>query len=193
MSEPFDIVEISSAAIASDPGRLVREMQDGHTVRISDLDYILTPATLAEAAVLWRRYASNASISEMSDEVRRHFRHLLETIALERSEAEDMVSLRKNRTGVDFVIFVSTKGYAQHAPRIKIAVDPPDSLNAAGKSASMSLHDYSVIGEYLPPHVVEQAKRFIEQNRDVLLRYWDNQIDTEELIAGLAPPGKRSA
>jgi hypothetical protein len=40
-------------------------------------------------------------------------------------EAADMVSLRAERTGVANTIFVSTKGYAQPAPRIKIAVDPP--------------------------------------------------------------------
>jgi hypothetical protein len=103
-------------------------------------------------------------------------------------EAEDMVSLRKDVTGVDNTIFVSTRGYAQHAPRIKIAVDPPDSLNATSKSASMALHDYSVMGEYLPPAIVEQARKFIERNRSTLLEYWDNKIDTARLIERLERP-----
>jgi hypothetical protein len=103
-------------------------------------------------------------------------------------EAEDMVSLRKDITGIDHTIFVSTKGYAQHAPRIKIAVDPPDSLNAASKSASMALHDYSVMGEYVPPAIVEQAKKFIERNKPTLLDYWDNKIDTAQLIERLRRP-----
>jgi hypothetical protein len=99
-------------------------------------------------------------------------------------EAADMVSLRRQRTGVDSTIFVSTKGYAQHAPRIKIAVDPPHTFNATAKTASMAIHDFSVTGD-LPPHVAEQAKQFIERNRDVLLRYWDYAIDTDEMIAQL--------
>jgi hypothetical protein len=103
-------------------------------------------------------------------------------------EAEDMVPLRKDVTGIDHTIFVSTKGYAQHAPRIKIAVDPPDSLNAASKSASMALHDYSVMGEYVPPAIVEQAKKFIERNKPTLLDYWDNKIDTAQLIERLRRP-----
>ena len=103
-------------------------------------------------------------------------------------EAEDMVSLRTDHTGVDNVVFVSTRGYAQHAARIKIAVDPPDSLNAAGASASMAIHDYSVSGAYLPPRIVEQAKRFIERNQAILLRYWNCEIDTAQLIEGLVPP-----
>jgi len=35
-------------------------------------------------------------------------------------EAGDMTSLRKNKTGVDNTMFISTKGYGQHGPRIKI-------------------------------------------------------------------------
>jgi hypothetical protein len=53
-------------------------------------------------------------------------------------EDADRVSLRSDRIGVDNTIFVSTKGRGQHAPLIKIAVDPPDSLNAASKPASMT-------------------------------------------------------
>jgi hypothetical protein len=72
-------------------------------------------------------------------------------------EVEDMVSLRAEKSGIDNTIFISTKGYAQPAPRIKIAVDPPHSFNATSKSASMAIHDYSMTGGYLAPHIVEQA------------------------------------
>src|SRR5258708_5488917 len=89
----------------------------------------------------------------------------------EQDLAGDMVSLTNDRdhTGVDNTVFVSTKGGARHAARIKIAIDPPDSLNAAGEKASMAIHDYSMTGAYMPPHLVEQAKQFIERNRDALL------------------------
>ncbi|HEY7296821.1 MAG TPA: hypothetical protein VH684_02700 [Xanthobacteraceae bacterium] len=100
-------------------------------------------------------------------------------------EAADMVSLRFNRTGIENTIFVFTKGYAQHAPRIKIAIDPPHALNATAKSASMAIHDYSVRGEYIPPRIAEQARQFIERNRAALLDYWECEIDTAELIERL--------
>jgi len=102
-------------------------------------------------------------------------------------EAADMVSLRSERTGIDSTIFISTKGYAQHAPRIKIAVDPPDTFNAASKSASMAIHDYSMSGAYLAPQIVEQAKHFIDLNREALLDYWHCKIDTAQLIERLKP------
>ena len=97
-------------------------------------------------------------------------------------EVEDMVPLRSDKTGVDNTIFVSTKGYAQHAPRIKIAVDPPHTFNATSKSASMAIHDYSMTGEYVGPNIVEQAKQFIDRNRETLLDYWEHRIDTAEFI-----------
>ena len=106
----------------------------------------------------------------------------------ERELLGDMTSLRKKRTGVDNTIFVSTKGPARHGARIKIAIDPPDSFNAACKTASMAIHDFSVTGAYVPPRIVEQAKQFIERNRDVLLDYWEAKFDTEEMLERLRPP-----
>ena len=102
-------------------------------------------------------------------------------------EVADMVSLRSEKTGVQNTLFVSTKGYGQHAPRIKIAVDPPDTFNATSKSASMAIHDCSIRGEYVPPRVAEQAKQFIERNREALLDYWECKIDTVQLIERLKP------
>jgi hypothetical protein len=111
------------------------------------------------------------------------------TVALAEAdeEVEDMVFLRSDKSGVDNIIFISTKGYAQHTPQIKIAVDPPHSFNATSKSASMAIHDYSMTGAYVAPHVVEQAKQFIDRNREALLDYWEHKIDTAELIERLAP------
>jgi len=97
------------------------------------------------------------------------------------TEVEDMVSLRTARTGIAATIFVSTSGYAQHAPRIKIATDPPDTFNATAKSASMAIHDGTVTGD-LAPEVAEQARHFIERNRAALLDYWEYRIDTAQLI-----------
>jgi len=101
------------------------------------------------------------------------------------AEVEDSVSLRSEKTGIDNTIFISTKCYAQQAPRIKIAVDPPHTFGAISKTASMAIHDYSITGEYLAPHIVGQTKQFIERNREALLDYWEHKIDTAELIERL--------
>jgi hypothetical protein len=104
----------------------------------------------------------------------------------EGDEAGYMVSVVKKRSGIDNTLFVSTRGKSQHAARIKIAIDPPDSLNETTKGASM-VHDFSTVGAYMPPRLVEQVKSFIELNRDVLLEYWDARIDTGELLERLRP------
>jgi len=109
----------------------------------------------------------------------------------EQDLAGDMVSLTndRNHTGVDNTVFVSTKGPGRHAARIKIAIDPPDSLNASSETASMAIHDYSVRGAYMAPHLVEQAKQFIERNRDVLLGYWNCEFETSVLLQKLRAAG----
>jgi hypothetical protein len=160
---PMSIVTaLSSAVILADPTILLREFEEGNTVHITDLNY-----TFAPTAALNQIY---------------------ELIAEEVDEAEDMASLSANMTGVDNTVFVSTKGHGRHTARIKIAIDPPDSFNTTAKTASMAIHDYSVRGEYVPTHIAEQAKKFIERNRAVLLDYWEGRINTPAMIAQLKKP-----
>jgi hypothetical protein len=104
----------------------------------------------------------------------------------EEEMAGHMVSLRKKRTGIDNTLFASTKGFGWHAPRIKIAIDPP-SLNETTSGASMALHDFSTVGAYIPRDILEQLKTFIELNRDALLDYWEAKIDTDDFLERLKP------
>ena len=54
----------------------------------------------------------------------------------------DMVSYRKNVTGLNNTVFISVK-FAQHAPRIKVAIDPPTHIDPFGNSASIAIRDGS--------------------------------------------------
>jgi hypothetical protein len=45
---------------------------------------------------------------------------------------------------------------------VEMNIDPPHTFNARSAQASMAIHNYGFVGAYGPPHVVEQAKRFIE-------------------------------
>jgi hypothetical protein len=95
-------------------------------------------------------------------------------------ELQEMVSYRKNVTGVDNTVFISPRGRARHAARVKVAIDPPDSLNPACRTASISMDGDVVAGE-IEPSLLRQVKAFIERNREVLIDYWEYQIDTDEL------------
>jgi hypothetical protein len=102
----------------------------------------------------------------------------------------DMVSYRKNVTGLDNTIFISVK-FAQHAPRIKVAVDPPASIDPFGRSASVAIHDGSVVAGSLSAGVLEDVRGFIALNREALLDYWEKRIDTDELRQRLVSLPKR--
>ena len=101
---------------------------------------------------------------------------------------EEIVSYRKDVTGIDHTVFISPKGHTRHGPRIKLAIDPPDSVDPRGKTASVAINDAAVVaGENIPAVVFDQVRRFIDLNRAALLDYWDYRIDTEQLRRRIKP------
>jgi hypothetical protein len=99
----------------------------------------------------------------------------------ERELLEEMVSYRKNVTGVDNTVFISPKGATQHGPRIKLAIDPPDSINPQRKTASVAIDDGEVVAGEVSAELLKKVQEFVRINRDVLIEYWNYQIDTGEL------------
>src|SRR3979409_71394 len=132
-------IRSSSLGALADPALLRKELAAGQAVELTDLD----------GALLARREDLYA---------------LADQLAEDEELLGDMASLQKKTTGVNNVVFVSTKAGARHAARIEIAIDPPDSFSHASKAASMAIHDFSTVGAYVSPDIVEQAKRFIEIN-----------------------------
>jgi hypothetical protein len=94
---------------------------------------------------------------------------------------EEILCYRKDVTGIDNTIFISPKGNTRHAARIKLAIEPPDSIDPRSKTASVAIGDATVVAGDVSPRLLEQVRQFLEANRDVLLDYWEYRIDTEEL------------
>lgn len=94
-------------------------------------------------------------------------------------DLQEMVSYRKNVTGVDHTLFISPRGNARHSVRVKVALDPPHSLDPRTKTAAVTI-DGAIIGE-IDPELARQVRRFVRINRAVLLDYWFYRIDTDEL------------
>lgn len=92
---------------------------------------------------------------------------------------EEIVSYRRSMTGIANTIFISPKG-------IKVAIVPPDSVDPRGEIASVAF-DGRVVAGKINPDLLEQVRRFIAQNRQVLLDYWDYRIPTDELQRRLRP------
>src|SRR5262249_62202300 len=98
---------------------------------------------------------------------------------------------RKHAPVVHNKIWVPPKGRSPHPARIKVAINPPDPLNATSKTASVTVHDGSVADGHIPSHVLRQVQEFVKINRDVLTDYWEERIDTRQLDRRLKPIGSR--
>jgi hypothetical protein len=148
------VIPSSSREIIADPQRLLDEMRQGRVINLTDLGYMIAPT---------------AEIVSLADEL------------AEEELLAEMVSYRKDVTGVDNTIFISPKGNTRHAARVKLAIDPPDSVDPRSNTASVAIGDATVVAGDVPPRLLEQVRQFLEANRDVLLDYWEYRIDTEEL------------
>ena len=153
-------IRTSSQEALKDPVRLRSELEAGHVVELTDL-----------GAVLTRLEDIHALADQLAEE------ELL----------EHMASFRKDATGVDNTIWVSPKGRTRHAARIKVAINPPDSLNATSETASVAIHDGSVAEGRISSHILRQVQEFLKINREVLTDYWEERIDTRQLDQRLRP------
>jgi hypothetical protein len=211
-------VSIRWSEIESDPGRLVREMEAGKVVKVTQIggaiNYTVAPTTSVVMAPSKATLGGEFVAIGVAPVVL-EFQQIIEQVlaqlpssglvpvedikqileeSFDDAEAEDMVSLPSRRTGVGNTIFISS-GNPRHAPRIKIAVDPPDSFNPRAKNVTMQLHgDNAIDGDKMPPRrVIKQAKRWIKQNFAVLMQHWDNEISGDEVVKRVVPlPGTRT-
>jgi hypothetical protein len=153
MTKP-SVTEISSAVLTDDPRRLAAAIDQRQTLDLRDSGYVLVP---------------REAILDLADEI------------AEEELLEEMVTYRKNVTGVANTIFISHRGSTRHAARIKLALEPPDSVDPRSETASISIADGTVVAGDVPDWLLDEARRFIALNRDVLLDYWDYKIDTDQL------------
>ena len=98
----------------------------------------------------------------------------------------EMANLRPERTGLPFVVFISQKGGALHDLRVTVArgakVRPSEMVTVAVRP------NVRVIRGGLDPDDLARLAEWIELNRDVLIDYWDGNIEyTEDAISVLRP------
>jgi hypothetical protein len=92
-----------------------------------------------------------------------------------------MANLRRKTTGLPFIVFISQKGEARHAARVKVSPEPrvrPDDMS----SYSISPFEWKE-GPRLSNSEENVLGRWVEMNARVLLDYWNGQIEyTEDAI-----------
>ncbi len=93
----------------------------------------------------------------------------------------EMANLRPERNGLPFVVFISQKGGAQHDVRVKVAqsakVRPSEMITVAIRPT------VRLIGGTMSKRNLNLLTQWVELNKDVLIRYWDGEIEyTEDAI-----------
>jgi hypothetical protein len=105
---------------------------------------------------------------------------------------EAMSNLRSKKTGVSgAVIWVSAGEFAgaqsQHGPRIKVVLGDKVTTEGLKDAVSIRVTDPPQVLGTLPGAIRKDAVAFVELNRETLLAYWNNEIDTSEMIDQLRP------
>lgn len=99
----------------------------------------------------------------------------------------EMANLSPKRTGLPFVVWISPKAGAPHDVRVKISQGPKVS---PGELTSVAIRPsvHVVCGGSVSAQDLALLKRWIELNEDVIVKYWDGEIEyTEDAIAALKP------
>jgi len=99
-----------------------------------------------------------------------------------------MANLRPERTGLPFVVFISQRGGARHDVRVEVAhsakARPPEMVTVAVRPNVRAIRGKLETSDFA------LLRRWIELNQEVLVKYWDGEIEyTEDAIAALQPIG----
>lgn len=97
-----------------------------------------------------------------------------------------MANLRRERTGLPCIVFISQKDAARHDVRVRVAPGPrmrPDQMS------SYALRPFSLAeGDGLSAADERLLARWVQVNVQVLVDYWDGRIEyTEDALDLLKP------
>jgi Domain of unknown function (DUF4160) len=103
------------------------------------------------------------------------------------AEGEDlfeMANLSPKRTGLPFVVWISPKGDAPHDVRVNVSPGPEVQ---SSEMVSVAIRpEVRVVGGSMSARDLALLKKWVELNDDVLIKYWDGEIEyTEDAIAAL--------
>src|ERR1039457_3332086 len=97
----------------------------------------------------------------------------------------EMANLSPKSTGLPFVVWISPKAGAPHDVRVKVSNGPK--VHSSELVSVAIRPDVHVVGSgNMSAHDLALLRKWIELNRDVIIKYWDGDIEyTEDAIAAL--------
>ncbi|HEY7305488.1 MAG TPA: hypothetical protein VH601_15295 [Bryobacteraceae bacterium] len=97
----------------------------------------------------------------------------------------EMANLFPKHTGLPFVVWISTGQGVQHDIRVKVSQGP---RAVPSQMVSVALRPMvHVVNGYMTPEHLALLARWIDLNRDVLIRYWEGTIDTIDAMRAIQP------
>lgn len=97
-----------------------------------------------------------------------------------------MSNLSPRLTGLPFVVWISPRGGARHDVRVKVSPGPKAQ---PGEFVTVSVRPgVEIVDGELPPGGLRLLRRWIELNREVLVKFWEGEIEyTEDALQQLRP------
>lgn len=99
----------------------------------------------------------------------------------------ETANLPPKRTGLPFVVWISPKAGVPHDARVKVSKGPK--VHASELISVAIRPEVKVVGGgKMNAHDLALLKKWIELNQDVILKYWDGEIEyTEDAIDAIRP------
>jgi hypothetical protein len=97
----------------------------------------------------------------------------------------EMTNISPKRTGLPFVVWISPKAGAPHDVRVKVSKGPKVHSSEL-VSVAIRPQVHVIGGGEMAAHDLALLRKWVELNHDVIVRYWDGDIEyTEDAIAAL--------
>jgi hypothetical protein len=97
----------------------------------------------------------------------------------------EMANLFPKHTGLPFVVWISYKYGVRHDVRVKVSPGPK-ALASEITAVAIRPQVHVVEGKMKASDLALLTK-WIDLNHDVILRYWEGEIDTHDVVAALKP------
>jgi len=97
----------------------------------------------------------------------------------------EMANLFSKHTGLPFVVWISYRGGAQHDVRVKVS---PGVRAFPSQMVSVAIRpNVRVVEGKMGASDLALLTKWVELNREVLVKYWDGDIDTKDAIEAIRP------
>lgn len=105
----------------------------------------------------------------------------------ESRETYEMANLYPRDTGLPMTVWVSPRGRARHDARVKVCLTHGDRMDATNTAVVAIQPEPRLIDGPLSTADFALVARWVVQNRDALIGYWDGDLSTLEFARAVRP------